>query len=483
RDGKNSPPLDLNSPLPTGPQGKTVTCNLGPVALETYSPVTITPIEYSTNFYIYARNNGDTVATVCGPMATEVAIGPWVQHFFELNPYPQEIQPDETAVFEFMLAEGGDGKSEVVLPFTLLETGEQTSLEMKIISEGQSRPEAFQRSTAAIEGCVSTPEGTPLPGVTVTVDTFNARESWRSQTDSDGKYYVTIPSSEDMIAALGDRPLPYHSLGFTIIAEPEGYTIGYQDEIEVARGETRQVDFTVEPITSREYIQTGEYTSDGAHGYWWVLPTPGFKQIASVQARHPPALDEPGHIVMIDTEGNELWQYPTAAECWGFDVSVNGDVAAGSHNGQVYLLDSDGNLRWQVDSQQMNRWVRFSPDGSSLITGPFGGKDVALMEVASGKILWESSERWEWLRNAAWSPDGRRVITGHSGGKVAMFTRDGELLWRQAIGEFPMVLEIDSDYNTYMAGKNRELFSYDADGNLRWRRRVGNHVVTAGWNN
>lgn len=64
-----------------------------------------------------------------------------------------------------------------------------------------------------------------------------------------------------------------------------------------------------------------------------------------------------------------------------------------------------------------------------------------------------------------------------------MYNREGTPLWKAFIGEFPMVQEIDADYNVYAAGKNRELFSFDVNGNLRWWRRIANHVVSAGANN
>ena len=46
-----------------------------------------------------------------------------------------------------------------------------------------------------------------------------------------------------------------------------------------------------------------------------------------------------------------------------------------------------------------------------------------------------------------------------------------------------MLLEIDKKGNVYAAGKNRELFSYDRNGKLRFRRRIANHVVSAGSSN
>ena len=393
--------------------------------------------------------------------------------------------PGETAIFEFMVAEsGGEGGSATLsLPFNIAETGQSTSVILELVSEPGYEPPPSLPITAAVAGQIKTPDGRPLSGVTVNVYTFNAREGWRTETDSQGSYYIPVPSSDDIAVAMGERPLPYYSQGFNVIAAPDNYRPGFWLEIEVARGETKRLDFTLESVTTRNYILKGEYASDGPHGYWWALPTPGFQSIIAMQGRHPPELPEPGHIVKVNLSANELWRYPTSSECWGSDVSANGDVVAGSHDGKIYMLDAEGNIRWELDSGRMNRWVRFSPDGSTLITGPIDERDIALLDATTGRTLWTSPERLDWLRNAAWSPDGQRIIAGFSGGKIAMFTSKGELLWKQAIGEFPMVLEIDKDYNTYLAGKNRELISFNADGKLRWRYRIGNHVVTAGWNN
>jgi hypothetical protein len=57
-------------------------------------------------------------------------------------------------------------------------------------------------------------------------------------------------------------------------------------------------------------------------------------------------------------------------------------------------VDVAGNLRWQFQSGGMNRWVRFSPDGSALITGPGGAAgDVVLLDVATGQILWSYGDK------------------------------------------------------------------------------------------
>jgi len=191
-------------------------------------------------------------------------------------------------------------------------------------------------------------------------------------------------------------------------------------------------------------------------------------------------LHVPGHFLMTDLSARELWRIATGDECWGFDVTADGRVAAGCHDGAVYLADAQGNLLWQIDVGEMNREVEFSPDGAQLFTGPYKGEDAALLDAASGAAVWTYREPRQWLRNSRWSPDGQRIVAGFGFGQLTALTREGAPLWEVAIGQFPTALEVDSAYNVYAAGKNRELFSFDADGNLRWRRRIPDHVVTAG---
>ena len=45
-------------------------------------------------------------------------------------------------------------------------------------------------ATATIRGCVTLPDGDPLPGVTVTADDFGVT----AVTDADGRYVLSVPS-------------------------------------------------------------------------------------------------------------------------------------------------------------------------------------------------------------------------------------------------------------------------------------------------
>ncbi|MDQ7065951.1 MAG: PQQ-binding-like beta-propeller repeat protein [candidate division KSB1 bacterium] len=461
--------------------GGTVSSSLGVVVLETVSPVTIN-LENSTNIYIQARNTGSDTVTIQAPLARDIVVPSWVQHFFELNPFPTKIAPGGTATFEYMLAPGRPGSGSLRFSFKLVETGETAGVEIQVSHAPLQTPLSFN---ATIEGRVTTADGTPLANQEVTAYMLiNPANDFRGRTDAQGRYAIPVPSVEEIQQALGNRPLPYQSLGYAVTVAPDGYSLGFRGGIEPATNSTVTVDFTLDKVTVRQYNLIGESRTGTPHGYFWLFPDGNFERFYAVQGRHPPELRLPGHIIAVDRTGQELWRVQTGDECWGFDVSSKGDIAAGSHDRNVYLVGSDGNVRWQLDSGNMNRTVRFHPDGGSVLTGPFGNADAALLDVNSGQVLWSyklAGER-RWLRHARWGEDGERVVAGFSGGLIIMLTRSGAPLWQTSIGEFPMVLEIDRDYNTYLAGKSRELFSFDANGQLRWRRRVGSGVISASSN-
>lgn len=271
--------------------------------------------------------------------------------------------------------------------------------------------------------------------------------------------------------------LPHRSLDYFLVVEAAGYELAYRDGIALLRGEISTVDLVLEP------------TTEGPYGYWWLLPDQDFSSLATAQARHPPELGLPGHILMTNLSGSELWQVPTGGECWGFDVAADGRAVAGCHDGNAYLTDAEGNLLWQVETGGLNREVRFSPDGAYIFTGPYQPQgergpqfDAVLLDSATGEAVWTYTGPDEWTRNSRFSPDGQRIIAGF-GGQLVMLTIEGTPLWNAYIGEFPLLLVIDSDSNVYAAGKNHELSSFDADGNLRWRHLIPADLGHAGLKN
>lgn len=475
--------------LPVDIFGEETSITLGSVSISTYSPVSINGLEYSTNVYLTARNSGNQMATLVFTSAQEIVDNNrnWMTHFFAffpVDPEGVEVSPGETVTLEFLLTNEAQVSTTLPFRFKIQETGAEGTLFLNVIS---SESPGFRdlSSSAAVTGKLTDSSGQALSNVEVRLYLFNGRESLNAQSDAQGNYQFSCPAVQEIEDALGSRPLPYHSLGYFLLVEKEDYVLWYRGEIKPGRGETLTADITLKAADGSNYKKKGELATNTAHGYWWLMPNADFSKLVAVQGRHPPMLDLPGHIVMSDLNGQEQWQVTTDDECWGFDASTNGLFAAGSHDGTVYMVNDSGSTLWTLNEGTMVREVEFSPDDRYLFTGPCDGNEAGLIEASSGRVIWSYSHSGtgQWLRNSRFSPDGKRIIAGFSGGRLDMLTDAGSVAWTRYIGEFPMVLEIDSQYNVYAAGKNRELFAYDASGDLRFRRRIANHVVTAGSNN
>lgn len=480
--------LGAKSPVGlTTSSSEDISINIGSVTITAYSPVKIPGIEYTTNIYFTARNNGNQKVILIFTSIQEIANNnrEWMTHFFAffpVDPEGIELNPGREATLEFLLT--NEGEANVILPFRfkIKETGEAGTLYLNVQSSKTPGLRDLP-STASVKGRITSGSNQPVASAEVKLYLYSGRDALTGNTDSQGNYSISCPAMEEIEGAFGSRPLPYHSLGYFLLIDKEGYSLVYKGNIKPARGGTATVDLSINPVSLCSYQKIGELKTDTPHGYWWLFPNPDFTRLAAVQARHPTALNVPGHFLMTDLAGNELWRVVTDNECWGFDFSKSGLISAGSHEGTVYMVNSSGNPLWTVNAGQMVRESRIQPDGAHLFVGPYGGYDSALINASTGNIVWGHNAGQTWLRNSRFSHDGKRIIAGFSGGRLDMLTDSGILLWTAYIGEFPMVLEIDKDYNVYAGGKNREIFSYDSTGNLRWRRRIANHSPTAGADN
>ena len=491
-DDKGAASPELDAPLPESPPDELISVTIGPVTITTYNPVTITRLENSTNLYFLARNNSTEHATIHFTSLIDIIQKKpdWIPHFFHLlkqqagAPKQIVLGPGEEATLEFIVTNEALGETVLPFGFSVEETGEEETIHLSLRSVGDTPASQLPR-TAIVIGHVLSTDGLPVANATVKLYLYNGKENWRTTTDSKGSYSISVPSTRDIRTILGPRLLPYNSLEYFLLVDVEGYKLAYKDGIVSKRNEVVTVDVSLQPKKEPtvSYRQIGELSTEMAHGYFWLLPNEDFSSLAAVQGRHPPELQLPGHFLMTNLQGQELWRYPTSDECWGFDVADDGRVAAGCHDNHIYVTTAEGVLLWELDVGKVSRHVQFSPDDRFLFTGPYAGiDDAVLLDATTGSTIWSYRGQDLWLRNSRFSPDGKRIVAGFSGGQLVMLDDKGTELWAASIGEFPMVLEIDADYNIYAAGKSRELFAFDASGKLRWRHRIGNHVVTAGSN-
>jgi uncharacterized protein (TIGR03437 family) len=529
--GPASAPSAPVTPLPVvAPLDKPASLTVGPVAIGAYSPVTITPLENSTNFYFTAKNTGSQPVTLQFTSWDELrATKPsWLFLLFKLFGYEQVGQPTsirlgtgETQTLVFYVSKdlgcGGScnveanlagTRQQAVLPFRfrVVETGDQGVLPVTIVADDDA-PDFFTVQSATITGRVTSADQTPIAGALVTVSGFNSApvtaslagnrtnsNRYQTRTGVDGRYSLSVISVDDLKTAMGARPFSYRSIDYYLTAEADGYSLTYRGGIAPATGQRLTADVTLQPLPQKiSYTLVGELPTDGKLAYWWMRFAGNGDRIVSIQGQHDPPSYDPSHFLAADLSGKELWRVPTGAECWGLDVSPDGSlVAAGCYDKFVYILNSaDGRVLRKLnlgDNPTDGRIVevRFSPDGKSLVAG--GGEGAGgftVLDVQTGQVVWKSitstvkGDEVQRDYKTRWSPDGQRVVVGMNG-PMTMYTAAGSPLWRANIGESPLWLEVDDAYNVYAAGKSRQLFSYDKDGNLRWSYTLS-HTSNEAW--
>ncbi len=82
--------------------------------------------------------------------------------------------------------------------------------------------------------------------------------------------------------------------------------------------------------------------------------------------------------------------------------------------------------------------IKFSPDGSQLLSYSSGNQDMCLWEVKSGRLIWKrpisfirKTDEYYTLNAFAWSPDQSLIATGSGNGTVQLWdAKTGQFLWR-----------------------------------------------------
>ena len=500
--GPDTYPIQLPADSPSS-------VTLGSVTISTYSPVTITPFENSTNVYFDVRNNAAQRRTIEFTSWDElVQTHPsWLYHLFRLfgteerGPFAVTLDPGQTRTLEFYVSKdvAGGEPLQVTLPFRfrVVEDSQQGSLDVTFIADDRIM-QLYRTKTASIEGRITDAAGKPIVGAIVSAGALGLNLFGVAQAGPDGRYKIEVTSAADTRTILGHRRLPYRSLDYFVTVEADGYAMAYRDGIAPPTNQAATVDVALQARASQAgYRLVGELKTDGQLAYWWIrFAGSNNDRVVSIQGQHPPVDPKtPAHIIGADLSGRELWRVPTGGECWGIDVSPDGRlIAVGCHDSNVYVVTQDGELRYKqaLGDRPDATWptshvadVRFSPDGTKLLVDGGGGQlGFTVLEAATGQFLWRSKPSAPGnapltAYKARWTSDSRRVVAGGNG-PIAMFTADGTFLWENQMGESPLWLEVDDAYNSYAAGKSRELFSWDKDGKLRWRYRLA-HTSNEAW--
>ncbi len=340
---------------------------------------------------------------------------------------------------------------------------------------------------AVVYGLVTDAVGAPVGNTEVSAYVFSLKErAAQTRTDAQGRFALCVPSSDTYETRVGNRTSAYQLATYLSVRTDGGYGFATLD---VARDSETRIDVQINLLETSELVVRSEARLPTNHGWFWIRATPdGF---AAVEGRHPPELRKPGSLALVGVDGELVMQAALGDECWGFDVSVSGDLAAGCHDGSITVWAADGTQKWSRSSMKSKasyaRWVRFSPDGTKLLAGPLS--DVAeMLDAETGSTLWGYTARPndvsplpEHLRNGLFTADGSRVVLALAGGWIASLdAATGDVQWEGAyMGEFPLAMEVDEDGVLYAVGKSREVFAFDANGQVMWRVPIYEAVSTA----
>ncbi|MFH0831692.1 MAG: PQQ-binding-like beta-propeller repeat protein [archaeon] len=477
------PKFDANAPLPEWPaklpKPQLVAKQLGSVDVTAYSTGIIRGMfESGIDYFITLKNTGISDATIYfSKDADLVKQAPsWNLHFFSMQDSPITLVSGEEKKLWYFLSLDKADEVPFTVTFKLWREGSSESIELPVSFAAAS--EDFRgKETTAIYGYVKDRDGRAVSNARVDAFMNCGRTGFSGGTDDKGRYAIFVLAMEDINAIYEGRELACDSTDYSVSATKDGYEFYFKSNIAPTRTNMTRLDITVEKIQEQDKFDLKwEKQVNEPYGFFWVKASDDWNSFAASQAKHPPQLDKPTSFYMFDSNGNILWNYSTGNECWGIDIAKDGSrVAAACHDNYIYSIDNGGSQLWKFDALTMTRSICLSNNGIYVLSGAIG--NLYLFNAESGA---RESISWidEWFRNCQFYQDDSGFVVGAR--TIAGFNINRYKLWSYIIGEFPMFLATDSSKNTFAAGKSRTLFSLDTEGNLRWKHRIPDHVITAG---
>ncbi|MFO8056783.1 MAG: hypothetical protein R6V10_05770 [bacterium] len=173
------------------------------------------------------------------------------------------------------------------------------------------------------------------------------------------------------------------------------------------------------------------------------------------------------YAILYNSDGKEIWRRNIAGdELSGYVLISNHAkyvVVASSSN--AYCLDSRGEIIWKLDNHYSNNNLEdgnadyISEDLNRLLLRKIGLKDISMIDVTDGSILWQKhtndlvinyealseedsnririknahmSQDWNRIAIATWQGEGISPTLDSFPRYVNLFDQDGNFLWREA---------------------------------------------------
>ncbi len=178
--------------------------------------------------------------------------------------------------------------------------------------------------------------------------------------------------------------------------------------------------------------------------------------------------------------GELLWRYPSSggipSNAGVLDVEISGNyIAAGTQDGKLYLLGTDGTLLWSRVLPGEVRDIALSANAEYIAVGSYS--DYVYLFTKSGGLLWTYYTGND-VGTVAITSNGNEVFAGNWNGHVYKLSKGGKLLWEKNLnngGVTKVLLTPDGKYA--IAGTQRGLVVlFDSEGNVIWANSLGSRV-------
>lgn len=146
------------------------------------------------------------------------------------------------------------------------------------------------------------------------------------------------------------------------------------------------------------------------------------------------------------SNGEQLWSYVTESDVYAVDIHQQQEVVvASTDDGSIVVLDFEGNVLWEVSGSD----AIISGDGSTVV-GIDSTTPVAY-DATSGEERWraEDAPGFPTLGRSAVSADGDRFIATEAVGWTYV-VEEGEVIWEEEREDNPVNVDISVDGSTWV---------------------------------
>lgn len=177
-----------------------------------------------------------------------------------------------------------------------------------------------------------------------------------------------------------------------------------------------------------------------------------------------------------------IWRYPIKAGAPTSNYSSpaigpDGTIYVGSQDNYVYAVNSDGSLKWRVQTGDVVRSSpTIAPDGTVYV----GSYDNRLYAINPGGTLkWYYITGGDVPSSPAIAVDGT-IIFGSKDGFIYALNPDSTLKWRYGTGQDVYSSPaIAADGTVYCGSNDDYLYALTADGALKWRYSTSRDVQSS----